>query len=104
MKLIYRGITYDYDPTKRETSCPFEHTHTSQTPYELIYRGHKYWVDPNAICAKPSVQPVTYKLLYRGISYLVYRNEHGELTAIAPSSQFFKKNRLRSIFSSLFAN
>jgi Domain of unknown function (DUF4278) len=42
MKLIYRGLTYDYDPAKRATRRPFGRTHISQTAYELIYRGHKY--------------------------------------------------------------
>lgn len=103
MKLIYRGITYDYDPIKKATCRLFEQTHTSQIPYELIYRGYKYRVDRNAL-AKPFVKAVTYKLLYRGTSYLVHRNEQGEVTAIDSISQSFKNNRLQAIFSSLFAN
>ena len=97
MKLIYRGLTYDYDPAKRATRRPFGRTHVSQTPYELIYRGHKYWVDPNAL-AKHSVQPITYELICRGINYLVHRDEQGKVTVITPISPPFKKDRLKAIF------
>jgi hypothetical protein len=83
MKLIYRGIAYNYDPAKGVTHYPFQHTPTSQLTYELIYRGNRYRVDPNAI-RKTSVQPVTYKLTYRGVSYRVNRNEQGEVIAFAP--------------------
>jgi Domain of unknown function (DUF4278) len=84
MKLIYRGVTYDYNPTNGAARHSFQPTHhTSKSTYELIYRGNTYQVDPNAI-AKASVQPVTYELIYRGITYSVNRNEQGRVTAIAP--------------------
>lgn len=103
MKLIYRGLNFDYDPARSANHRLFGRTHVSQTPYELIYRGNRYWVNPNAF-AKPSVQPVTYQLIYRGINYLVHRDEQDKVTAITPISQSFKRNRLQAIFSSLFAN
>jgi hypothetical protein len=59
MKLIYRGVTYDYNPTNGAARHSFQPAHhTSKSTYELIYRGNTYRVDPNAI-AKASVQPVT---------------------------------------------
>ena len=68
MKLIYRGLTYDYDLTKSAVRRPFQRAYTSQVTYELIYRGNRYWFDSNAI-AKTSVQPVSYELIYRGATY-----------------------------------
>lgn len=103
MKLIYRGLTYDYNPAKRATRRSFGRTHVSQTPYELIYRGNRYRVDPKAI-AKPCIQPVTYQLIYRGINYWVHRDKQGKVTVITPISQPFKKDRLKAIFASLIAN
>jgi hypothetical protein len=103
MKLIYRGLSFDYDPARSAVSRSFERTHVSQTPYELIYRGNTYWVDPNAL-VKAFVQPITYELLYRGITYQVNRNEQGKVTAIAPIYKPFQEIRLKSIFSSLIAD
>ncbi len=81
MKLIYRGVTYDYNPSNGE---PFQHTHrSSKSPYELIYRGNRYRVEPNAI-KQAATQPVTYELIYRGATYTVNRNGQGKVTAIAP--------------------
>jgi hypothetical protein len=78
MKLIYRGLSFDYDPAKSAACRPCDHPQTSQTPYELIYRGNKYRLDPNAIKKVP-VQPVTYKLIYRAITYWVNRNEQSQV-------------------------
>lgn len=78
MKLIYRGLSFDYDPAKSAACRPCDHPQTSQTPYELIYRGNKYRIDPNAI-VKAHVQPMSYKLIYRAITYSVNRNEQGQV-------------------------
>ena len=94
MKLIYRGVTYDYNPTNSAARHPFQPAHhTSKSTYELIYRGNTYRVDPNAI-TKASAQPVTYELSYRGVTYKVNRNEQGKVTAIAPICKTFKKQDL----------
>lgn len=85
MKLIYRGLSFDYNPAKCATRHPCQRPQTSQVPYELIYRGNKYRVDPNAMTAAP-IQPVTYKLIYRAITYWVNRNEQGKVTAISTSA------------------
>lgn len=55
----------------------------------MIYRGYKYRVDRNAL-AKPFVKAVTYKLLYRGTSYLVHRNEQGKLQQLILSANLSK--------------
>jgi hypothetical protein len=104
MKLIYRGVAYDYNPDKGAARYPFRRIHTSRSTYELIYRGNTYRVDPNAI-PKASVQPVSYELIYRGVTYLVNRNKQGEVIAIAPickscnfirrAFQFLSKNQSR---------
>lgn len=103
MKLIYRGLTYDYDPANSAIRYPFQRTPTSQSTYELIYRGHRYRVDPNAIM-KTSVQPVTYELIYRGISYRVTRNEQGEVIARVPTYKPFKQTRLKAILARLISD
>ncbi|HEY9667479.1 MAG TPA: DUF4278 domain-containing protein [Coleofasciculaceae cyanobacterium] len=103
MKLIYRGLTYDYDPAKGATRYPFQRTRTSQSTYELIYRGNRYRVEPNAI-TKTSVQPVTYELIYRGVTYWLHRKEQGGVIAIAPIYKPFKKIRLKAILSRLISD
>lgn len=49
MKLIYRGVTYDYEASKGVARQPFQHIHAFKSPYELIYRGNTYRVDPTTI-------------------------------------------------------
>jgi Domain of unknown function (DUF4278) len=80
MKLIYRGVTYDYQHPKATASRPLQRTFKS--PYKLIYRGNTYWVDPTAI-AEISVEPMVYELRYRGNTYQVIHNEQGQVIAIA---------------------
>lgn len=111
MKLISRGLTFDYDPAKSGACRPSQRTNSSQTPYELIYRGNKYRVAPNAIAkrceaqsAKPSVQPFTYELIYRAITFWVHRNEQGKVTALAPICKPFKETKLKAIFDRFMAD
>ncbi len=80
MKLIYRGTTYDYDPTQpKRRDTRFDHlrepltlryrgnvyrftpgqeaeTYQPRSSYELIYRGSRYWVHPEGEVA-PVVKP-----------------------------------------------
>lgn len=75
MKLIYRGTTFNYDPTNTNT-------HRSVKPiesaYELIYRGHICRVEPTAI-KKTTVKSIEYELIYRGVTYQVQRSEQGNV-------------------------
>jgi hypothetical protein len=79
MQLIYRGTTFNYDPTER-TARRLD-KHISRAPYELIYRGTIYRIDPTAI-PEISLKPRDYELNYRGTTYQMHRNEQGEVTAI----------------------
>lgn len=98
MKLYYRGLSFDYNPSqfKRNSS---KQIRRSEQPYELIYRGLTYHVDLNAEPAKDIKTPTTYKLSYRGITYWVNRNEQGEVTNITPSTCSSKKALMNSRFS-----
>jgi hypothetical protein len=84
MKLIYRGVTYDYNPVRYTTQSPFQSTRKAESVYELKYRGNTYRVDPNV--QRTPVQPMTYELSYRSIAYRVSRDELGEVTGITPST------------------
>jgi hypothetical protein len=84
MKLIYRGITYDYHPARYTTQSPFQSTCKAESVYELKYRGNTYRIDPNT--QRTPVQPMTYELSYRGIAYRVSRDEPGEVTGITLSA------------------
>jgi Domain of unknown function (DUF4278) len=70
MQLIYRGNTYDYDPTQF-ADRPFQPVVRSGPIYTLMYRGCTYQVNPNAPLAEMPVIPRTHELIYRGSVYLV---------------------------------
>ncbi len=85
MKLYYRGVSYEYDPSKlgsRKTGEPFKQVRGSRPAYNLIYRGVTYRVDPNAKQSEVPVPPAAYKLIYRGITYFVNRTAQGEVTVV----------------------
>jgi Domain of unknown function (DUF4278) len=84
MKLIYRGTTYDYDPAQAKT----DHRPQRTTPYELIYRSNRHYVDPSKVNA--AITPRSYELMYRGNTYQVSRNASGEMTNITCSTKFFQ--------------
>lgn len=69
MQLIYRGAIYNYDPAKASIRPPVER----KSPYQLIYRGSTYWVNPSAI-AETAAEPVVCNLMYRGCKYQVHHN------------------------------
>ena len=74
MKLQYRGVSYEYDPSKRESQNriqPFKQVRGSGPAYNLIYRGVTYRIDPSTKPSEVPVQPVAYRLIYRGIAYFV---------------------------------
>lgn len=83
MKLIYRGTTFDYDPSSTP-SRPFQKSSRPREPYNLMYRGVTYRVDPNAM-TKADAKPAVYELSYCGVTYKVNRNEQGEVKAITSS-------------------
>jgi Domain of unknown function (DUF4278) len=66
MKLIYRGVTYDYHDLKASSRLV-----RRETPYTLHYRGVPYQVTPKSETPKTSVHTVTHQLTYRGNSYRV---------------------------------
>lgn len=81
MKLLYRGSTYEYDPTqpKRTDSDRFENV---REPFTLTYRGSVYRLDPHQQPAPATYQPRSaYQLTYRGDTYQVQPN--GERTTVA---------------------
>jgi hypothetical protein len=72
MKLIYRGITFDYNPPQIIVN------HCSREPYTSRYRGTTYQIDPST--QQPSYQQrVSYQLKYRGLTYCKYYNEQGKI-------------------------
>lgn len=72
MKLIYRGTSYDYNPSRAEGTNigrPSRPHHASSAPYTLIYRGQTLHVDPTQSVEEP-VLPRAHELIYRGEKYL----------------------------------
>jgi hypothetical protein len=100
MKLYYRGLSYEYDPSKadnRKTGKPFQQIRGIGSAYDLIYRGATYHVDPNIKAAEVPVPPATYTLIYRAITYLVNRTAQGEVTVVTqPAST--QKGSILSVF------
>lgn len=68
MKLIYRANTYDYDATLLKRTT--QKLAEPRPAYRLIYRGVSYLVDPAATPEK-SAGPATYELICRGTVYQV---------------------------------
>ena len=88
MKLIYRGNTYDYDPTQARpdnAGGPVKPAPRLQAPYTLMYRGATYHVDPT-VSQPQSSHPRSYDLMYRGATYHVDRDAQGNLTALTQSA------------------
>jgi YD repeat-containing protein len=85
MKLIYRGVSYDYDPSQARSGNlgrPGRSTHGAKAPYTLMYRGVKIEVDPTAALTEAPVLPTSYNLSYRGVSYQVNRDAQGQVTSM----------------------
>uniref|UniRef100_B8HQY2 DUF4278 domain-containing protein n=1 Tax=Cyanothece sp. (strain PCC 7425 / ATCC 29141) TaxID=395961 RepID=B8HQY2_CYAP4 len=85
MKLIYRGQSYDYNPSQ-PLGDPF---HKMRKPgsvaNQLTYRGVTYWVDPdNLLVASPL--PLVYTLMYRGVRYQV-NQQQGQIKTLNKPSQ-----------------
>jgi len=71
MKLIYRGTSFDYNPTRAEGTNigrPARPHHVSSTPYTLIYRGQTLHIDPTQTTEEVAV-PYASELIYRGERY-----------------------------------
>jgi Domain of unknown function (DUF4278) len=79
MQLIYRGNTYNYDPSM-SAGRPFQMVRNPGTAYDLIYRGVTYRVDPSA---KPNEVPKStesHKLIYRGLVYFTNKTAQLDTT------------------------
>ena len=67
MRLIYRGVEYEYDPTQGRRDDRISRFHA---PITLTYRGNRYQIDPNRP-ARSTVEPQPRELIYRGNRYWV---------------------------------
>lgn len=65
MKLVYRGVSYEYDPHSQQ---PSQHSREIRPIYNLMYRGVAYTVDPNVDSNVLSPKPIA-NLVYRGVAY-----------------------------------
>ncbi|MEH2308611.1 DUF4278 domain-containing protein [Nostoc sp.] len=86
MKLSYRGLSYEYNPSKvasKKTEQPFQPVPQLGPAYNLMYRGVNYCVDPNSKSAEVALSPVAYKLSFRGITYFVNKTAQGEVTVVS---------------------
>lgn len=70
MKLIYRGVTYDYDPTRDPIDDRFDRI---REPLTLTYRGNRYQISPNQAMPDAYRPRAAYQLTYRGNKYWVHR-------------------------------
>jgi len=71
MKLIYRGVSYDYESVGTQSGTAnrtAQRTHQPHSPYRLSYRGSVYSVDPNAAPRRSIFHPIA-NLMYRGVAY-----------------------------------
>jgi hypothetical protein len=84
-KRIYRGVIYDRYPNGRNVCYPLQQPRNSTAGYQLIYRGHTYWLDPSSTI-KTNLKPMDYGLIYRGSAYRVSRNERGKVSILRSSA------------------
>lgn len=69
MKLIYRGITYDYTPANSQAkACVRESAPIVQPVYHLRYRGSNYDLDADRTARRSVFQAIA-GLMYRGVAY-----------------------------------
>ncbi|MEH1936447.1 MAG: DUF4278 domain-containing protein [Nostoc sp.] len=97
MKLYYRGLNHEYDPSKvasKKTEQPFEPVPELGPAYNLMYRGVNYRVDPNSKSAEAPLVPVTYKLSFRGITYFVNKTQLGKVTVVSQPTAISKLETL----------
>lgn len=69
MKLIYRGVDYEYDPTQGRTH-PVDRVWLSREPITLTYRGNRYQLDPTQP-ARSIAEERPRELIYRGNRYWI---------------------------------
>lgn len=79
MKLHYRGLSYEYNPSQ-QTKQPFQPVIQPGKVYNLMYRGVTYRVDGNAKSPQFPASLAAYKLIYRGLSYLINGTAQGKVT------------------------
>jgi Domain of unknown function (DUF4278) len=77
IKLLYRGTTYDYNPTAT-ANHPNQQKRQPGLIHPLIYRGFTYQLDSNPQALQSDHNPTTYQLTYRGARYIVLRTAKGE--------------------------
>lgn len=96
MKLIYRGTTFDYNPSQTPGRS-FQQVREPGPAYTLTYRGVPYRVNPNAKLSQAPARPATDKLIYRGMTYWVNCKEQGEVTATTAPETSTKCTRVKPI-------
>nr|WP_138501756.1 DUF4278 domain-containing protein [Nostoc sp. PA-18-2419] len=83
MKLYYRGLTYEYDPSQvgsKKTQQPFQPVPQIGSAYNLMYRGVSYCVAPNSKSAQVPLALEAYQLSFRGITYFLNKTGQGKVT------------------------
>ncbi|MBD2067796.1 DUF4278 domain-containing protein [Leptolyngbya sp. FACHB-671] len=101
MKLYYRGVSYEYDPSKLKSQNrrqPFKQVRDSSSTYNLIYRGVPYCIDLNTKQSEVPVQLVAYRLMYREITYFVNKTAQGEVSLVtqpASTSKLYRSEDIR---------
>ncbi|MCL6435486.1 MAG: DUF4278 domain-containing protein [Leptolyngbyaceae cyanobacterium HOT.MB2.61] len=69
MKLIYRGVTYDYTPDRANTQATAEvPAPEAHRAYNLRYRGANYALDLGETAKRSIFHPIA-RLMYRGAAY-----------------------------------
>ncbi|MEW6498394.1 MAG: DUF4278 domain-containing protein [Cyanobacteriota bacterium] len=100
MKLHYRGVSYEYDPSKLESQNriqPFKQVRGSGHADNLMYRGVPYRIEPNTKQSEVPVQPVAYRLMYRGIAYFVNKTAQREVSVVTQPASTSKLIRSEDI-------
>lgn len=85
MELIYRASTYNRSPDKA-SNLPFRQVRQAGAAYILNYHALTYRIDPKTKRSIVFVKPAAYELVCRAMTFLVNRDEQGEVTAINSSA------------------
>lgn len=91
MKIFYRGVSYEYDPSKGGSGKQgWKRFHIPQTTLNRIWRGVTYLITPKA---EPS-EETDHKLVYRGVTYSVTKHAHAEGTTVAQQASTMELENL----------
>jgi len=87
MKLLYRGVGYEYNASKvplEDRNRTVDAVHAPQPTLQLRYRGNIYMVNPHAEAVSTPNSETVHNLSYRGTTYRVNGSVQADVRGVFP--------------------